>query len=134
MSGLRAALRRVKESGVWNPSASAYIVRANLVSGDAAVASDAEALHAAAAWLCRAQDASTDGGVSGRYLLSRGWTSSIRIVELWTRYRASPGQLRRDRARPVATTTASLHLSATIYPYHECQQCAHGSCRCRRRS
>src|SRR5207244_2120129 len=75
VSGLRAMLRRVKESGVWNPSASAYIVRANLVSGDS-VPSDTEALHAAAAWLCRAQDASTDGGVSGRYLLSRGWTSS----------------------------------------------------------
>jgi hypothetical protein len=76
MSGLRAALRRVKESGVWNPSASAYIVRANLLTADAPVPSDTEALHAAAAWLCRAQDASADGGISGRYLLSRGWTSS----------------------------------------------------------
>ncbi len=33
-------------------------------------------LRAAADWLARAQDASGDGGVSGRYLLATGWTSS----------------------------------------------------------
>ena len=33
-------------------------------------------MWAAASWLARAQDATTDGGVSGRYRLSGGWTSS----------------------------------------------------------
>lgn len=76
MSGLHSVLRRVKESGAWNPSAGAYIVRSHLLSKNADLVSDAEAVRAAASWLCRAQDASGDGGVSGRYLLSRGWTSS----------------------------------------------------------
>jgi len=33
-------------------------------------------LRAGAEWLARAQDASGDGGFSGRYLLATGWTSS----------------------------------------------------------
>jgi folate-dependent phosphoribosylglycinamide formyltransferase PurN len=37
---------------------------------------DGDHLLAAAAWLERAQDASKDGGVSGRYQLASGWTSS----------------------------------------------------------
>ena len=38
--------------------------------------SDEDHLLAAAAWLERAQDATRDGGVSGRYKLATGWTSS----------------------------------------------------------
>ena len=38
--------------------------------------SDADHIRAAARWLAAAQDAQTDGGVSGRYRLDRGWTSS----------------------------------------------------------
>ena len=38
--------------------------------------SDLEHLQAAAAWLERAQDATPDGGVVGRYRLNVGWTSS----------------------------------------------------------
>jgi len=34
---------------------------------------DAVHLQAAIAWLCRAQDASTDGGVSAGYFFKRGW-------------------------------------------------------------
>lgn len=37
---------------------------------------DALHLRAAADWLARAQDASDDGGITGRYLLRKGWTSS----------------------------------------------------------
>ena len=37
---------------------------------------DDEYLVKAAGWLKAAQDAMTDGGVCGRYLLSKGWTSS----------------------------------------------------------
>ena len=37
---------------------------------------DRDHLLAAADWLCRAQDAMSDGGVCGRYHLRSGWTSS----------------------------------------------------------
>lgn len=40
------------------------------------LAPDPEHLAAAAAWLCRAQDLSGDGGIIGRYRLDHGWTSS----------------------------------------------------------
>ncbi|HMF98234.1 MAG TPA: formyltransferase family protein [Vicinamibacterales bacterium] len=38
--------------------------------------SDTDALRAAAAWLARAQDATGDGGVAGRFRLTSGWSSS----------------------------------------------------------
>jgi hypothetical protein len=44
----------------------------NLVAGH----TDRDHLEAAASWLARAQDVAGDGGVSGRYLLRHGWTSS----------------------------------------------------------
>jgi hypothetical protein len=37
---------------------------------------DRDHLQASAAWLAAAQDAMQDGGVSGRYLLGKGWSSS----------------------------------------------------------
>jgi hypothetical protein len=40
------------------------------------VSTDRDALAGAAAWLVRAQDANRDGGISGRYRLSSGWSSS----------------------------------------------------------
>ncbi len=43
---------------------------------DVVPAADPEHLAAAAAWLCRAQDLSGDGGIIGRYRLDQGWTSS----------------------------------------------------------
>jgi hypothetical protein len=45
-------------------------------TGQAARHSLDDHLVATAAWLARAQDASGDGGVAGRYSLPRGWTSS----------------------------------------------------------
>ncbi len=53
--------------------------RAVLFSGlkdKSETAADQIHLEAAAAWLCRAQDLSGDGGVIGRYRLDRGWTTS----------------------------------------------------------
>lgn len=38
--------------------------------------SEKDHLHAAAAWLARAQDAGTEPGFAGRYRLSSGWSSS----------------------------------------------------------
>lgn len=72
----RAGLRRVQDAGWWKPSAAAYLIRGARSSAVDDVPSDDASLRAAAAWLTRAQDATGDGGISGRYFLARGWSSS----------------------------------------------------------
>jgi hypothetical protein len=69
----RDALRR---AGWWKPSAAAYLLRNQLPRATAPLPSDDASLQAAAAWLARAQDATADGGISGRYRLAGGWSSS----------------------------------------------------------
>ena len=74
---VRAFLRRVGASGWWKPATAAYLLnqsRAQHTADD--LPSDDTSLRAAAAWLGRAQDATADGGISGRYRLAGGWTSS----------------------------------------------------------
>ena len=68
----------VRASRAWRPDALAVLLngivsrRRNEIAGF----TDSDHLRAAAEWLVRAHDASSDGGVAGRYTLSRGWTSS----------------------------------------------------------
>jgi len=59
---------------LWRPSHARAALKAQPY--DAASATDERHLTAAAEWLARAQDASGDGGVVGRYRFDRGWTSS----------------------------------------------------------
>ena len=59
---------------VWKPGHAHAVFSGRRSSS--ATACDATHLQAAAEWLARAQDASPDGGVVGRYRLDRGWTSS----------------------------------------------------------
>src|SRR5262245_45069613 len=73
MSAL-SRLRRIRHSVWWRPSVAAY--RLELRRAAATPPSDAESLRAAAAWLARAQDATGDGGVAGRFRLAGGWSSS----------------------------------------------------------
>ncbi len=47
-----------------------------LIHVDRPIQDDAVHLRAVAEWLCRAQDATPDGGVCGRYFLGSGWSSS----------------------------------------------------------
>lgn len=67
-----------RASRAWRPAALAVLAngmvsrRRNEVAGF----TDADHLRAAVEWLLGAHDASSDGGVAGRYTLSRGWTSS----------------------------------------------------------
>jgi len=70
-----ARLRRVRQSAWWQPSVTAYRLRVSRTTTDAP-GSDESALRGAAAWLARAQDATGDGGVAGRYRLVGGWSSS----------------------------------------------------------
>jgi len=81
MTDIRSAAWRIRSGGWWKPSSAAFLVRSAVVgrgvpAAGAAPSTDHDALVAAAGWLGRAQDASRDGGISGRYRLSGGWSSS----------------------------------------------------------
>lgn len=71
-----AAVHRLRASGVWKPSVAVCLLRGPISSRSNVVASDEAALRGAAAWLERAQDATGDGGIAGRYRLASGWSSS----------------------------------------------------------
>lgn len=74
---IRAQLRRVRTSGWWKPRIAAYLVRNAPARRDRSdLPTDDESLRGVAAWLARAQDATGDGGIAGRYRLAGGWTSS----------------------------------------------------------
>src|SRR5689334_17730185 len=71
-------VKLAREGSLWMPEnarlalSSAFAKDANERAGY----SDDDHLRAAAEWLVRAQDASPSGGISGRYLVGRGWTSA----------------------------------------------------------
>lgn len=75
---LRGVARTVRDAKAWRPATIALLSdgfmhrRRNALSG----ITDREHLEAAAQWLARAQDAQRDGGVSGRYHVGTGWSSS----------------------------------------------------------
>ena len=75
---VRQALRQGRDGAVWRPSRAKLLFNQkigrhrNIRAGYG----DEEHLRAAAGWLARAQDATGDGGVSGRFRLNSGWTSS----------------------------------------------------------
>src|SRR5262245_28644166 len=70
------AIARLRSSGFWKPSVAACLIRSAVGSRTASLPSDDAAMRGAAAWLARAQDATGDGGIAGRYYLSSGWSSS----------------------------------------------------------
>jgi len=73
----RAALRAIRSSGWWKPGVAAYLIRDSTARRvGTALPTDYESLRAAADWLARAQDASPDGGIAGRFTLAGGWSSS----------------------------------------------------------
>lgn len=81
MRGPRWLIGRALDLRVWRPSHAAYVWRHSFGHGDrdgpSEPASNTEGrIDAAAAWLARAQEAAGDGGVSGRYRLAHGWSSS----------------------------------------------------------
>jgi Formyl transferase/Prenyltransferase and squalene oxidase repeat len=78
MRALKHVARVVLDTGAWKQGHLDLLVRQftdrnrNAWLGR----SDDEHMAAAAAWVARAQDATPDGGIVGRYDLRRGWTSS----------------------------------------------------------
>jgi hypothetical protein len=69
-------LQRVRASGCWKPSNTTYLIQSRLTRRATDLPSDDTSLRATAEWIARAQDATNDGGISGRYRLSGGWSSS----------------------------------------------------------
>ena len=75
---LRWCAGRAIDAAAWRPSRAA-LLRDQLIGlrrNEHRGYSDRDHLAAAAGWLARAQDATRDGGVSGRYSLRYGWSSS----------------------------------------------------------
>jgi len=73
---IRKTIERLRSSGCWKPSIAAFFVRNLATRRSDDLPSDDDALRSAAAWLTRAQDATGDGGIAGRYRLASGWSSS----------------------------------------------------------
>lgn len=84
--------------------------------------SDLDHLKAAAEWLERAQDATPDGGVVGRYRLNVGWTSSYPettgyIIPTFLDLADHLGESRyRDRARRAVEFLLGLQLENGAFP------------------
>jgi folate-dependent phosphoribosylglycinamide formyltransferase PurN len=75
---LRRLVGRAPDAAIWRRG-HAGLVWSQLTHrarSPAGGTTDRDHLVAAAEWLERAQDSQTDGGVSGRYRLRRGWSSS----------------------------------------------------------
>ena len=87
--------------------------------------SDEDHLLAAAGWLERAQDATRDGGVSGRYKLATGWTSSYPettgyIIPTFLELQRTLNEDRfRERARLAVEFLLQLQLSDGAFPAGE---------------
>lgn len=75
---LRWLVGRSLDVAIWRPSHALYARDQvfHLRRNEHANYSDRDHLVAAAQWLARAQDVTGDGGVSGRYSLRDGWSSS----------------------------------------------------------
>lgn len=63
------------DGGAWKPGHLRKLAD-GIVHVDRPGRDDGVHLRATAEWLCRAQDATPDGGVCGRYFLDSGWSSS----------------------------------------------------------
>lgn len=72
---LKRLARQVALTGAWRPASARLLLR-DAIGRDEHPVTDTEHLRAAAGWLGRAQDATGDGGVSGRYFLASGWSPS----------------------------------------------------------
>src|SRR5262245_1037884 len=75
---LKSVARICLDGAVWKPSHAATLLR-DVVGRDVnegAGLNDQHHLFEVANWIARAQDASGDGGITGRYGLGTGWTSS----------------------------------------------------------
>ena len=120
----RAALRIARDARVWRPSAASLLYH-NLMGrrrGELLEQRDTDHLREAAAWLSRAQDATGDGGVAGRYTLGRGWSSSYPettgyIIPTFLALDEEPGfDGFRERARQCVDFLLGVQLPSGAFP------------------
>lgn len=133
MGTLRVA-RRIADTVVtaraWRPATLAALGRGVVHRGrnDELGLTDLDHLAAAAAWLARAQDAQADGGVSGRYHLGRGWSSSYPettgyLVPTMLALESEAGLTGfRDRARRAIEFLLGVQLAGGGFPGMEIAQ------------
>jgi folate-dependent phosphoribosylglycinamide formyltransferase PurN len=120
--GLGARLRRVRSAGWWKPAAAAYLIHDALPQSADNVPTDDLSLRAAAGWLARAQDATSDGGIAGRYRLADGWSSSYpettgyAIPTLLTLADVLSDDRFRERANRSVTFLLSVRLPSGAFP------------------
>lgn len=124
MGRLRDLARILRDGRAWRGANREYLLqgvyhrRRNADRGYA----DHAHLVAAANWLERAQDASGDGGVSGRYFLNRGWSSSYPettgyILPTFLALEEELGEQRfRARARQGLEFLLALQLESGAFP------------------
>ncbi len=132
--GTFATARRIADTVVtanaWRPATLAALGRGVIHRGrnDELGLTDRDHLEAAAGWLARAQDAQQDGGVSGRYHLGRGWSSSYPettgyIVPTMLALESEAGLVGfRDRARRAIEFLLGVQLAAGGFPGMEIAQ------------
>ena len=108
----------------WQPTSRQALVRYS-VARERNVArnlTDEDHVRAAAAWLARAQDATRDGGVVGRYRLDTGWTSSYPettgyLIPTFLELAELPGLGEfRDRARRAIRFLLDVQLPSGAFP------------------
>ncbi len=106
---MKRYLAAARESGAWRPGAARILATQGRRDADRLrrVVPDQGHLEGVAGWLARAQDATTDGGVSWGYSLRRGWRPSYpettgyivpTLLSLAERLPGFDGQARAERA------------------------------------
>jgi len=124
MGQLRNLARVLRDGRAWRRAHREYLLQGvyhRQRNADRAY-SDQAHLVAAANWLERAQDASGDDGVSGRYFLDRGWSSSYPettgyILPTFLALKEELGDTRfHDRARRCLDFLLPLQLESGAFP------------------
>jgi uncharacterized protein YyaL (SSP411 family) len=116
------------DAAVWKPGHLKHVL-AGLTHRRDSGREDGIHLRETAAWLCRAQDATADGGVCGRYRLDRaGWTSSYPettgylIPTFLSLARELEDESYRGRARRCVEFLLGLQLEQGAFPSAEVHQ------------
>jgi hypothetical protein len=124
MGRLRNLARVIRDGRAWRRANRDYLLQGvyhRQRNADRAYTDEAH-LVAAANWLERAQDASGDGGVSGRYFLDRSWSSSYPettgyILPTFLSLRDELGDAKYlDRARRCLDFLLPLQLESGAFP------------------
>jgi hypothetical protein len=124
LSNARTILKTLRDAQAWRPASFGALSAGLLHRNRNALVGTSEREHllAAAEWLGRAQDAQPDGGVSGRFDVGGGWTSSYPettgyIVPTFLALESEAGLSGyRERARRCIEFLLSVQLPSGAFP------------------